>query len=560
MKSKLLLFLVTASMLLTGCKIGGGSSKCITGNGDALLDTPLTDKLEFAQANNLEGKQFASTSTDSSSFDHYGYVTLRSCTDGDTANFVQEGYIDTYGRQITIKTRFLGVNTPESTAKVEPWGKKASLFTKHILEEAQAKADEETAAQGKLVCNIALITDPAVMGERDSSGNRWLAFVWYRKSSTSKWRNLNLELVEQAYSKNQLFLDSTMCNYRASFEKAGQRAEKCGYRVYGEEDGGYDYTNHVYEYSIWYIKEHYDEIGISDAGSSGFQLIVTALVVGIQGDSLYLRDVLIDEEQYTKEGENAMLAGTYGYAGFGSALCSTLQNASRKYGMDGTGIGLVVRFFCRATLFSGNVQLSDIKSGTTGAQAFRVLTADNFSKYADGVSWSHVAQEKATVEFTDLATSVAPVAIPASTIDRTHTSQDCQYTDLLPYAGQWVELEMTIRAVTPADDDDDESETSGSQAYWYNPTANSESYTIYAYFVGKDNAKIYTNIRIDASLYPFVTTSSWGTSNRYETTGANTPVGRTWKIIGYFVRYYNKFQVQLGNNYAEYNYITEVTA
>ena len=562
MKSKLLLFLVTASMMLTGCKFGGGGSqKCITGNGDALLATPITDKLEFAQAGNLDGKRFASTSTDSSSYDHYGYVTLRSCTDGDTANFVQEGYLDDYGRQITIKTRFLGVNTPESTAKVEPWGKKASLFTKHILEDAQAKADEESAAQGKLVCNIALITDPNVMGERDSSGNRWLAFVWYRTSSTAKWRNLNLELVEQAYSKNQLFLDSTMCNYRASFEKAGQNAEKCGYRVYGEEDGGYDYTNHVYEYSIWYIKEHYSEIGISDSGSSGFQLIVTALVVGIQGDNLYLRDVLIDEEQYTKEGANAMLAGTYGYAGFGSALCSTLQNASRKYGMDGTGIGLVVRFFCRATLFSGNVQLSDIKSGTTGAQAFRVLTADNFSKYADSLSWSHVAQEKANLEFSDLATSVTPVQIPASTIDKDHKSEECQYTDLLPYAGQWVELEMTIRAVAPQDDDDEESSgSSSSQSYWYNPTANSESYTIYAYFVGKDNAKIYTNIRVDASLYPFVTTSSWGTSDRYETTGSKTPVGRTWKIIGYFVRYYDKFQVQLGNNYSEYNYITEVTA
>ena len=36
------------------------------------------------------------------------------------------------------------------------------------------------------------------------------------------------------------------------------------------------------------------------------------------------------------------------------------------FGMDGTGIGLIVRFYCRATTYSGNVQLSDIYAKTTG--------------------------------------------------------------------------------------------------------------------------------------------------------------------------------------------------
>ena len=568
MKNKFLFILIAASMLVTGCgKNNTVKQTCnANGAGDTLLATPYTDSLEFAQAGSLEGKRFASTSTVSSSFDHYGYVTLRSVTDGDTANFVQEGYVDDSNKQITIKTRFLGVNTPESTAKVEPWGKKASLFTKHILEEAQANADAESTAS-KPVYNIALICDPEAFGERDSSGNRWLGFVWYRKTSTSKWRLLNLELVEQAYSKNQLFIDSSMCNYRKSFEAAAEFAESCGYRVYGEVDGGYDYTTKTYEYSLWGIRKHYEEIGISDEGSSGVQLIVTALVVGIQGDSLYLRDVLIDEEQYEEEGEDAILSGLYAYAGFNSALCSTLQNASKKYSMDGTGVGLVVRFYCRATIYSNNVQLSDIKTGTTGSTAFRIIRPDNFDKYKSALNWSHAYTVDPNLTYDDLNTSVAPINIDSSKIDKNNSSEECMYTDLLQYQYQWVSVNMTIRSVTIAEDDEDESSddiridrsVKGDPGFWANTTPDSKAYTVYAYITDKNGEKVYTNIRIDASLYPYVPLSFWGTDDKNDISSANSPVGHTYKVTGYFARYYNKFQVQLGNNYPSYNYLTLVS-
>ena len=163
-KSKVLLALLSLTMLV-GCKTGTNDGpsgkdpeKVAPENPDDLIVSSETDKLEFAQKDQLEGKKFAGF--EGTTYDHMGYVSLRSCTDGDTANFVQEGYVDEFGAYVTIKTRFLGVNTPESTAKVQPWGKKASLFTKHVLEEAQAKADEESAAAGKKVFNIALINSP----------------------------------------------------------------------------------------------------------------------------------------------------------------------------------------------------------------------------------------------------------------------------------------------------------------------------------------------------------------------------------------------------------------
>ena len=563
-KRKILLILTTAAMLLTGC---GGSKKADCKALEA-GETPVTDKLEFAQANDLAGKKFAGD--EGTTLDHYGLVTLRSCTDGDTANFTQDGYVDASKSLVTIKTRFLGVNTPESTAKVEPWGKKASLFTKHVLEEAQADADKNNTQ------NIALITDVSVFGERDSSGNRWLAFVWYRKTATSKWRNLNLELVELGYSKNQLFEDSKMCDYRPSFEKAEANAIKCGIRVHGQNDEDYDYTSTTYEYSLWGVIHHYNEIGITDEGSSGYQLIVTAMVVGMAGDNLYLRDVLIDQEQYEKEGEKAQLAGLYAYAGFSSSLCSTLQAASKMFGYDGTGIGLIVRFYCRATTYSNNIQLSDLKTETSGKTAIKFITDSNWDtqKFSNGTkaidcfSWSHeYAQKGEDLKFADLEKDIGSVAIDRSKISTENGNQDCLYPDLLVYQYQWVDTEIEIRYVTSGDDDDQDGGSLRAETkYWAKFGSDGKSCTIYSKMKVKDDKYAYVNLRVDGTLNPYAGPARFwkGSADSYdkETSvfdcdSASSPVGHKFHVTGYLARYFDKFQIQLGNNYAGYNYIVD---
>jgi len=55
-------------------------------------------------------------------------VTLNKCVDGDTAWFNLNNEV--------IKTRFLAINTPESTNKIEKYGKEASEFTCELLEDA----------------------------------------------------------------------------------------------------------------------------------------------------------------------------------------------------------------------------------------------------------------------------------------------------------------------------------------------------------------------------------------------------------------------------------------
>ena len=567
MKLKKLLFIPILAMLITGCQNGNNGDKtgssncdsCLVRQGDDKdkdLPTPITDSLKFAQANELDGKKFAGPNENA--VDHLGYVSLKSCTDGDTANFEQDDYLDEYGNTVSIKTRFLGVNTPESTAKVEPWGKKASLFTKHKLEEAQADADKKSTANKK-VYNIALINHPSATSFeiKDSSGGRWLAFIWYRPTTESDWRLLNLELVEQGYSRNQLFTDDAVCNYRSYFEAAEEKNVECKYRVYGEIDEGYDYEEKTYEYSLWKITNDFQNIGISDTGSSGVVLCVTALVVGIQGDNMFLRDVLLDKEQVEK-GDNK-LAGLYCYAGYNSSVCSLLQNASKKYNMDGTGVGLIVRFFCRATSYNGNVQLSDLKSTTTGKKGFKALNESTFANYAEELKWSSVYEQNGTVTYADLNKEPKTVRLDPATIsdyDDPKTT-DILHDDLAPYQYQFVDTEVTIRSVNSSDKEEDGS-SSGTGGYWYKGNANDKSYTVYATINGKDGAKLYTNLRIDNSLFPFVEAATFGTSNASDLTGPNSPVNTKWHVTGYMALYFGKFQILLPNNYELLNYLHEV--
>lgn len=56
-------------------------------------------------------------------------VTLSKCVDGDTAWF--------YLNNEEIKTRFLAIDTPESTNEKEPFGKEASNFTCEFLKNAK---------------------------------------------------------------------------------------------------------------------------------------------------------------------------------------------------------------------------------------------------------------------------------------------------------------------------------------------------------------------------------------------------------------------------------------
>lgn len=117
-------------------------------------------------------------------------VTVHSFVDGDTTHFNVPTTIVDSG---VLKARYLAINTPESTGKIEEWGKKASNYTRERLSKATSIIIESDNSQWNL----------------DSTGGRYLVWVWYRTSENEDYRNLNIELLQ-----NGLGIASSTANNR----------------------------------------------------------------------------------------------------------------------------------------------------------------------------------------------------------------------------------------------------------------------------------------------------------------------------------------------------------
>lgn len=253
------------------------------GCGQKELTTEYTDELKLTDT--YEGKTFLK--------DGIGKVTLTQKVDGDTAHFR-----DTDGT--TFTARFLLINTPESTGKIDPWGTAASKFTSGILQNAK-----------EIVCESKVNGKPA---ELDTTGKRYLAFVWYRYSSQEDFRLLNLELVEQCYTDFTDNLDAG--KYAEIFAKAAEKGIKLGRRVFGEKDPDFDYSYKITDATIAYLRENIAQFTEETQGSK-FRLKVR--IVRINGDNLYLEDY--EKTSSDKTGEYTT-AGIYLFSGYGKNFSS----------------------------------------------------------------------------------------------------------------------------------------------------------------------------------------------------------------------------------------------
>ena len=107
----------------------------------------------------------------------YTEATVKTFVDGDTTHFNGPSSIVSGG---VLKARYLGINTPESTGQIEPWGKKASNYTKAALSAATS---------------IIVESDTASWNP-DSTGDRYLVWVWYKTAEMTDYRCLNLEILQ----------------------------------------------------------------------------------------------------------------------------------------------------------------------------------------------------------------------------------------------------------------------------------------------------------------------------------------------------------------------------
>ena len=104
----------------------------------------------------------------------YGFV------DGDTTHFDVPASVASVIGSDVLKARYLAVNTPESTGEIEPWGKAASNFTREALEKATS---------------IIVESDTATWNP-DSTGGRYMVWVWYKTDDMADYRNLNIEILQ----------------------------------------------------------------------------------------------------------------------------------------------------------------------------------------------------------------------------------------------------------------------------------------------------------------------------------------------------------------------------
>lgn len=170
---------VSSSGYLTGLKYGDSTITATMAEGGA-FDTCLVhvgDPIDYVSQLKL----------DMNSNSKKAEVTFHLHVDGDTTHFnISPEYGYTIGEETGIlKARYLGCDTPESTGKIEPWGKKASKFTKERVSNAHkiiVESDDDK-------WNV------------DSTGGRALVWVWYQMNEGDEFKCLNLELLQNGLAK-----------------------------------------------------------------------------------------------------------------------------------------------------------------------------------------------------------------------------------------------------------------------------------------------------------------------------------------------------------------------
>lgn len=151
-------------------------------------------------------------------------ATVKTYIDGDTVHFHVDEQVCESG---VLKARFLAINTPECTGKVEEYGQKAARFTQEKLAAAESILLESDDGHWNL----------------DSTGGRYLIWVWYRLPGESEYRNLNLEILQ-----NGLAIASSTANNRYGdiCMKALNQARNAKLNVYsGEKDPDFYYGDAV---------------------------------------------------------------------------------------------------------------------------------------------------------------------------------------------------------------------------------------------------------------------------------------------------------------------------
>ena len=263
-KLSIILMLCLAITLLGGCVGPADPNPSESGS-----ESGSKDAVDYA----------ASIKLDMSSTTAKAEATVKSFVDGDTTHFHVPTSVMPNG---VLKARYLGVNTPESTGKIEEWGKKASRFTKEKLSKATS---------------IVLESDTAEW-TADSTGDRYLVWVWYKTADSEEYRNLNIEILQEGLA---IASNSANNSYGSTCMKAINQAKDLKLNVYsGQKDPDFYYGD-IIELTVKEVRANSEQY-------NGMKVAFTGIVSTNNGNnSVYV-------EQYDPETD--MYYGFAIYYGF----------------------------------------------------------------------------------------------------------------------------------------------------------------------------------------------------------------------------------------------------
>lgn len=240
-KHSLLLVLAAASMGLASCNntpAVPSDSAASSGNAPESSSSENVPAPSSEPTSSAEWIDYASNGSVKLGLEYAGHsfwtdgieqVTLHTTIDGDTAHFTTS--TQSASGETLLKARFYGIDTPESTGKVQPWGKPASIYTSEILQKASRS--------GTIVVSSPASTYQAPSA--DSTGSRYVSLIWVnetvKNAPIDQLKLLNLMIVENGYSwvKNL----SDVPEYVDTFRAAESQARQAGLHLFGTDPDPY---------------------------------------------------------------------------------------------------------------------------------------------------------------------------------------------------------------------------------------------------------------------------------------------------------------------------------
>lgn len=229
-------------------------------------------KIDYASAVKLDLQ-----STDTIKYE----VTVKSYIDGDTTHFFLPA--NNSLNQEFVKARYLAINTPESTGKIEPYGKKASKFTKEKLMSATSIYIECDSNEW----------------EADSTGSRYLLWIWYKTANDKDYRNLNIEILQEGLA---IASNSAQNRYGSIAVKAIDQAKELKLNVYSGQDDPDMYYGSAVEATL-------KEIRLNIQDYTGVKVAFEGVVTKDYNQTVYVEDY---------DSELDMYFGMQVYYGFGT--------------------------------------------------------------------------------------------------------------------------------------------------------------------------------------------------------------------------------------------------